>query len=115
MRDGELLSQIINPEVCFPGASSSSSPGTKGVPTMSHFTVRICSSVLSRNASPLSNVQTPACNILCKSVQRRLKMYQELVDGGKDYVILFLSTEALYLVITEGEKRRDKAGKSSGL
>lgn len=67
---------------------------------MSHFTIRICSSVIFRNVSPLSNVQTLACNILFMGVQRRLKMYQELVEGGKVHVILFLAI-GLYLVITE--------------
>lgn len=39
-------------------------------------------------------------------------MYQELIEGGKDHVILFLATEALDLLITEWEKGEEKAGES---
>lgn len=100
---------------CFPGASSSSSLGRQGGLPMSHFTIRICSSVVTSNVRPLSNAQPPARSIPFKSVQRRLKMYQELVKGGKDHVILFLAIDGLYLVITEWAKAGKKAGRTYGL
>lgn len=66
---------------------------------MSYFTGRVCCSVISKEYK--SREQCPYSSILLKSVQRGLKMYQELIEGGKDHVILFLATEAPDLVVTK--------------